>query len=151
MNVLSYGRRREDPKVNGIVSKIEQLSKLSDLKTKDFAKEGGYADILAQQWRKGLKTTQLRKFFAAMKDMTKDINYGITWNDIEDKFHLLLPQTAYAHGRGLVPDGFLTIMKICMKKVDVGTDEAQKIENFKTFVKFIESIVAYHKYYNPRA
>lgn len=139
--------RREDSEIQEIVTRINGLSNFSDLPTKDFAKEGGYADLLARKWRNSLKTSQLRKFFAAIKDLAKEDS----WPSIEDRFHLLLPQMAYAKGRDLIPGGFLTIMKSCMKKVDVGADDEKRVENYKTMVKFVESIVAYHKYYNPRA
>ena len=36
-----------------------------------------------------------------------------------------------------------------MKKVDVGNEE-DKIKNFKIFVQFFESIVAYHKFYGSK-
>lgn len=152
----SGDKRREDQEIEKIISEIEKFTNLSEMPTKDFAKEGGYADILANKWRNSLKTSQLRKFFAAMKGIEKNIDYGEKWGNIESQFHLLLPQLAYARGRivggaPLIPEGFLDIMKSCMKKVDVGEDEELKVKNYKTFVKFIESIVAYHKYYNPRA
>ena len=34
-----------------------------------------------------------------------------------------------------------------MRKVDVGSDD-EKLENFKIFIQFFESIVAYHKFYH---
>ena len=37
-------------------------------------------------------------------------------------------------------------MMAAMSKVDVGSEE-DKMKNFKTFIDFFESIVAYHKYH----
>ncbi len=40
-------------------------------------------------------------------------------------------------------------MKVCMRKVDIGDDNEKK-ENFEKMVEFLEAVVAYHRYYNPR-
>jgi len=37
-------------------------------------------------------------------------------------------------------------LKVSLNKINIGSNE-EKIENFKRFVKFLESIVAYHKFY----
>ncbi len=37
-----------------------------------------------------------------------------------------------------------------MSKVDKGSDE-DKVNNFNRMVEFIEAIVAYHKYYDPKS
>ena len=127
--------------INEIISKIDSLEKLCDMSAKDFADEGGYADIVAKNSR-SLKTNQLRKFFGAVRLMEqKD-----TWEEVEPEFYLLKPRLAVSAGRGNVPKPFYNLIMATMRKVDVGTDE-EKMKSFKTFVSFFESIVAYHKFY----
>lgn len=121
---------------------INTLEKLSDLEVKKYADTGGYADIIARA-NKNLKTTQLRKFFGAIRKMEKKAS---SWENIEADFYLLKPQLANARGRDLIPKGFYDIMMSIMDKVDRG-DDKEKIENFRVFVSFLESIVAYHKFY----
>ncbi|QEF94774.1 type III-A CRISPR-associated protein Csm2 [Methanothermobacter sp. KEPCO-1] len=121
---------------------ISTLEKLSDLEVKKYADTGGYADIIAQA-NKNLKTTQLRKFFGAIRNMEKNAS---SWENIEADFYLLKPQLANARGRDLIPKGFYDIMMSIMDKVDRG-DDKEKLENFRVFVSFLESIVAYHKFY----
>ncbi|MCG2828253.1 type III-A CRISPR-associated protein Csm2 [Methanothermobacter sp. K4] len=121
---------------------INTLEKLSDLEVKKYADTGGYADIIARA-NKNLKTTQLRKFFGAIRNMEKNAD---SWKNIEADFYLLKPQLANARGRDLIPKGFYDIMMSIMDKVDRG-DDKEKIKNFKVFVSFLESIVAYHKFY----
>jgi len=129
-----------------VKKEISALDKLSDLEVKKYADTGGYADVIARA-NKNLKTTQLRKFFSAIRSMEKKAD---SWKNIEADFYLLKPQLANASGRGLIPKGFYEVMKKMMDKVDRGDDD-EKIENFRVFVRFLESIVAYHKFYNPRS
>jgi CRISPR-associated protein Csm2 len=94
-----------------------------------------------------LKTTQLRKFFGALKKMEqKD-----TWAEIETDFYLLKPRMAVASGRGNVPKPFLNVVMAAMSKVDNVESDDEKMVNFDKFVKFFEAIVAYHKYLYPKA
>lgn len=127
--------------INEIISKINALDKLADMSVKDFADEGGYADIVAKNSKK-LNTNQLRKFFGAVRLMEqKD-----TWEEIEPEFYLLKPRLAVSAGRKNIPKEFYNLMMATMRKVDVGTDE-EKMKGFENFVGFFESIVAYHKFY----
>lgn len=128
--------------IEEVIEKIKSLEKLSDLKPKDYADKNGYADKIAKN-SKNLKSTQLRKFFGAIKSMEKKLGY---WDHIESEFYLLKPQIAYAKGRNLIPEGFYNVIIACMEKIDKGTEE-EKRENFKTFINFMEAIVAYHKFY----
>jgi CRISPR-associated protein Csm2 len=137
----NYRNNDRDNEINNIISKIEKVNMLKDITTKEYADEGGYADKVAKSSRQ-LKTNQLRKFFGAVKKFEqKD-----TWDDIEPEFYLLKPQLASAVGRKNIPKPFYKFIMICMRKVDQGSEE-DKLENIKVFVKFFESVVAYHKYY----
>lgn len=131
--------------IDEIIKKIEDLEKLSDLRPEDYADKNGYADKIAKSSR-NLKSTQLRKFFGAIRTMEKKLD---SWDHIEPEFYLLKPQIAYAKGRNLIPNGFYRVVIACMDKIDKGNEE-EKCENFKTFIKFMEAIVAYHKFYEGR-
>ena len=133
-------------KILEVTNKIKNLNMLSDMSVKDFADEGGYADIVAEN-SKDLNTNQLRKFFGAVRLMEKKDD--LTWEKIEPDFYILKPRLAVSAGRKNISKDFYDLMMVTMKKVDIGNDE-QKIENFKIFVQFFESIVAYHKFYGLR-
>ncbi len=94
---------------------------------------------------RNMKTTQLRRFFGAVKEIESNLN-GKNWEDVEADFYLLKPKLAYAKGRKLIPAEFHEVVKTSMNKVDVGNNQ-DKIANYKMFVRFLESIVAYHKFY----
>lgn len=135
------GRNNE---IGEITEKIKSLNKLSDMSVKDFADEGGYADIVAKNSR-NLKTNQLRKFFSAVRVMEQKEN--LSWQEVEAEFYLLKPQLAVASGRKNIPKNFYNLIMAVMRKVDVGNDD-EKLENFKIFIQFFESIVAYHKFHH---
>ena len=128
-----------------VKNEISRLDKLSDLEVKKYADTGGYADVIAKV-NKNLKTTQLRKFFGAIRSREKKAD---SWEKIEADFYLLKPQLANARGRDLIPPKFYDIMMTIMDRVDRG-DDAEKLENFRVFVSFLESIVAYHKFHHGK-
>jgi len=145
---MANGRRRRDQddpdKIKDVIGKISQIDMLKNLSARDYADEGGYADIVAKN-SSSLNTTQLRKFFGAIRDLEKKKD----WKAIETEFYLLKPKIAYAVGRDLIKKPFYNFMIACMGKVDSGTEE-EKVENFKGMVNFLEAVVAYHKFYNPK-
>lgn len=144
--------RRMDPEINKVIDNIKQLEMLRDMETKAFADEDGYADIVSHRLAKErsirpkLKTSQLRKFFGAIRDIEREND----WEKMETQFFLLKPKLANSRGRELIPEEFYQVMKICMGKVDKGSDQ-DKVDNFNRMVEFLEAIVAYYKYYNPRS
>ncbi|KAF5430048.1 CRISPR-associated protein Csm2 [Candidatus Methanomarinus sp.] len=133
-----------DKDIDKILKGIEKLDMFKDLDIKLLADEGEYADTLANKLR-NMKTTQLRRFFGAVKEIESNLN-GKSWEDVEADFYLLKPKLAYAKGRKLIPAEFYEVVKTSMNKVDVGNNQ-DKIANYKMFVRFLESIVAYHKFY----
>lgn len=145
---------RMDSEINEIVDDLKQLEMLKELEPRVFADEDGYADIISRRLahkgkgsiRPELKTSQLRKFFGAIRDIERETE----WNKMEPQFYLLKPKLANSRGRGNIPEEFYQLMKVCMSKVDKG-NEKDKVENFNCMVNFLEAIVAYYKYYNPRA
>lgn len=127
---------------NDVIGKINACQTLSEIPAKDFLDaETGYAHIIAKN-SINLNTTQLRKFFAALKKLEqKD-----TWDEIETEFYLLKPRMAVSVGRKNLPKPFYNVILAAMAKVDNVADEEVKMKNFDVFVKFFEAIVAYHKY-----
>lgn len=141
--------RSDNNEIGKILDEIGKLEMLKDLSIKLIANENGYADKIAQILR-NMKTTQLRRFFGAIKLIERTIeeeNSEKAWDEVEAEFYLLKPKIAYAKGRKLIPEEFYQVLKVSLNKINVGTNE-DKIENFKRFVQFLESIVAYHKFYD---
>lgn len=136
--------------IRDIIKKIDSLQNMSELDEKTIAEENGYAESVARDGdiKKRLKTTQLRKIFDRVKTIERDLNEK-GWDDVQSGFYMLRPELAYANARKLIPDQFFRLMDTCMKQVDKGNNE-QKKENYAKFVRFLEAIVAYHKYYEVK-
>jgi len=145
---MSY-QKPIDKDVEKILNEIEKLSMLKNMTAKSFAEEKGYADELAWRLKGKLKTTQLRRFFDSIKGIKRKLSEDkedIKWEEVEADFYLLKPKLAYAKGRKLIPDEFYWIVKTSLNKVDKGNNE-EKIESFKVFFSFLQSIIAYQKFY----
>jgi len=132
---------------DNLIVRIKNMVNLTELPIKEISEENGLAHQKAREF-KNLKTTQLRKFFAEVKNIEKELNSrNSNFNNIKDKIFLLQPQLAYASGRELIPSGFYKLMSVCLQKIDVeNVADKQKKDNYFTFTKFLEAIVAYHKY-----
>ena len=142
---MAYQKQMQlDKDVEVILNGIKKLNMFKDLDIKLLADEKQYADTLANKLKR-MNPTQLRRFFGAVKQIETNLNWK-SWEDVEADFYLLKPKLAYAKGRELIPDEFYEVVKTSMNKVDVGNNE-DKIANYKMFVRFLESIVAYHKFY----
>lgn len=135
---------KDNREIKEIIREIDRFKMLKDITPKIYADQGGYADKIAKNV-KTIGNSQLRKFYGAIKRIERKE----TWEEIEPEFYLLKPKFAVSKGRDLIDKNFYNLVMKMMEKVDVGNEE-EKMENFDTFVKFFEAIVAYFKFYNPK-
>ena len=143
---MTYNETKVD-EIKEITQKIKNAKSLSDvLKPEIFAPPNGWADKIVQnlKGRRGgtkLKTSQLRKIFAEVKDICEKRIKGIT--DDNTELYLLYPKLAYAQGRDLMPKNFYELIVACLDKLK---DSSNK-KDFITFEEFMTAIVAYNKQY----
>lgn len=134
-----------------IKNEISKLGAMRDLSPSRFADENGMADKLAKSFGKdGLKATQLRKIFHALKEIERKVNREIKGgrkektDDFEtQELSLLMPDLAYARGRGLIPEQFYNILRLCLR------EKVKTYEDFERAMQFIEAVLAYHKFNYP--
>lgn len=97
-----------------------------------------------------LTTSQIRKFFGELKRIQADpIKY-------QEEIPMLKAKLAYAVGRdassyrGVVQ--YKTKIKEFYEELELGIDYIRGVdkENFVRFVKLVESVVAYHKFYGGK-
>jgi len=127
--------------VEQVKDHIRGLNSMSELEPKYFAEEGGLADSLASGLGSGLKPTQLRKIFHAIKDMRRQVERQLEFDRTE--LALIMPTLAYAAGRNLLPKDFYEVLKLCL-----GRERLRTKEDFLRTADFIEAVMAYHKYRN---
>lgn len=131
-------------KIVEVTKKINKLNCLKEYDVDDFVRFDGDVDILTRQLKNDdIKTTQLRKFFAAVKEINLETKTK-NWNELKVKFFLLMPKLAYAKGRKLISEDFYNLLESAMNKV-------QSKEDFNRFVEFLEAIVAFYKANKPRS
>ena len=142
-------KRRAGEKAGEIAAKIKKLSfpraesvTSSDGDVFDAEKLVCWAEEMGKQLgrRKGvdLKTTQIRKFLDAVNTIksrgTQEKDY------YKNQCILLKPKLAYAAGRQDEVKPLMTVLEPCIDKVD-------SEEDFAHFHRFVEAIVAYHRFY----
>jgi len=140
-----YKSKREDkiPKeINEIINDINNCSMLSNLNIDNLVAIDGVAyEVAGYAVDNGMKNTQLRSFFEAVKKLQRNKK----WEDIKPEFILLKPRMAVRVGRGKVEEGFFKVIVAAMDKIETD-DEKKTMKNFNVFVEFFEAIIAYHKY-----
>lgn len=144
-----YSNDRETTSITAenVIKEVQKLKSMSDLEVEKFAEMDGWANNFIQDLknkRHELKATQLRKFFHQVKDLKKKIESSETFDRTE--VSLMIPTLAYASGRNLIPRDFFTLMSLCF-----GKEKCKSKADFLRAVDFLEAIMAYHKYHNPKS
>lgn len=133
-----------------ILEKLERGESLSSiLRLEDFAEPGKLADQLAQEYRSSLKPTQLRRFFHAIKKVERDTRGKKDDAELptETRRQLLplMPELAYARGRGLIPGDFYRLLKACLD-----SNRLKTVGDLRLLTQFLTAILAYHKLYEKK-
>jgi CRISPR-associated protein Csm2 len=122
---------------------------LSTVPSLEDFEPGGLADELAKGYKGRLKATQLRRFFHAIKNIERGMR---SYKDedqlpaeIRGKLLPLIPELAYAQGRGLIPDDFYRLMK-----ASLSSQKLQTVKDFRLLTEFLTAVLAYHKLYESK-
>ncbi len=97
--------------------------------------------------RDAMTTTQLRNFFSEIRRIQMK---GFKNN--QSDFFMLKPKLVYASGRVLESNrynkikDFVEVLRILIEKVSENGEE----NHFINFTKFVEAVVAYHKWYGGK-
>lgn len=131
-------------KIDEILGKLKGLSRMADLNPTDFAEEGGYADTLAREFGRDLKSSQLRKVFGALKQVDIQVKRDPVDKPLgRSEINRLIPELAYAFGRDLVPKGFYDLMKMSLSQTKM-----QTVGDFRRLMEFLTALLAYHKFHS---
>ncbi|MEJ5185549.1 MAG: type III-A CRISPR-associated protein Csm2 [Candidatus Geothermincolales bacterium] len=133
---------KRDPKtsidVRKAVNSIHRLEKLKELNVDELIE---MSHELGKEWKnENISTSQIRKVFSEIKRMEMDFQAGKF--DLE-RVKLLRPQLAYMAGRKKELRGFKELMDAFIVKI-------KDREDFFWMARFVESILAYHKFYGGR-
>ena len=134
--------------VRNLVSRINQVSKLSELElTDDLVSEKGELSQLAEEFanakeeRDKLKPTQLRRVFHDLKRLEqKARRRQQAFTEVRTALALTLPELAYAYGREVIPRPFYDLVKALLQRV-------QDVNDLQRLVALLSVLLAYHKYH----
>ncbi|HID56595.1 TPA: type III-A CRISPR-associated protein Csm2 [Candidatus Poribacteria bacterium] len=141
---------RSDELLSEFQSMIQHPKPLSDLLDPEkFAPADGIADRLAEEFGRSLNTTQLRKSFNKIKAMDRRLkpfkDEDELSREIKGEISLLIPELAYAAGRGTIPYEFYNLMKMLLDG-----NKLRTVGDFRRLVQFLTALLAYHKLYEKR-
>lgn len=128
-----------------IIENMDSYDYLDEVESKRLVE---WAEILAAYLvGVGLKTNQIRKFL----DGVRKVEANIKMNDPK-KFSLrdvllLKVHLAYAKGR---QESVKALMLVMDKAIDKIREGEEGFRDFDCFVKFVEAVVAYHKFYGGK-
>ncbi len=104
--------------------------------------------------RINLKTNQIRKFLTAVNTITRKIdicrvknNMSLTLSeDLAAEVKYLKIKIAYQAGRERTVKEFVEKAQLITKIDEIG----DSVERYEQFAKYVEALVAYHKFYGGR-
>ena len=124
-----------------------------DLKPIDFAKKSAdlfdtvaseTAECIAQ-FKKGNKSTQLRKYYDELNMWHQKIKQNpANYQEYLPLIKMMNAKVAYAKGRDLVDDNFVKLMRHCLNQVN------DDLKTFETCKLFFEAFMGFYKVHRPQ-
>lgn len=107
-----------------------------------------HIDKFAQKLTKNVKTTQIRKFYDKLRSLEQKLEKSKLSSQKKEELNeqvrigvlSLKPLLAYAVGRNKQLRNLVDVLNVAIDKV-------KDYDDFKKFVEFFQTIVAYHKYH----
>ncbi|SFM73945.1 type III-A CRISPR-associated protein Csm2 [Thermodesulforhabdus norvegica] len=92
-----------------------------------------------------IKLNQIRRFLDGVRKVEADLSRrDADFSRVRDKIVLLQPKLAYAAGRHSELRKFAEILEAAVRS------GAEKEENFWKLLRFIEGVIAYHRFYGGK-
>ncbi|MBW1730591.1 MAG: type III-A CRISPR-associated protein Csm2 [Deltaproteobacteria bacterium] len=100
-------------------------------------------DHKGSKGKKANKRTQLRKFYDEVLRLDSEARAGKTqWERILPLVHMLTAKAAYAKGRDLVSNTFLTFIKDSVSQI-------QEQKDLMVFANFFEALMGFYRQHGP--
>lgn len=119
-------------------------TELSDLKKVTMERLVEIADKVGSNISKTVKMNQIRRFLDGARKVEAEMNRTDQFDQVKDQIVLLRPKLAYAAGRHGDVKPLAELLDAAVKSA------AQNRENFMKFLRFMEGIIAYHRFYGGK-
>jgi len=140
---------KDSSEIRDFENYLRGLECFSDTDLRELVRPQGYADRLASFLKnktRGIKTTQLRKFFNEVKSATQKAKNG-NWNEAKANLWRIYPIIAYSEARGLMPKEFGEIIQVVLEKVESCSKEEKLKTSFERLNDFMTALYAYFRKY----
>ncbi len=117
---------------------------LSDLKKLSMERLVEIADHVGSTVAKKVKMNQIRRFLDGARKVEAELKSREKFDAVKDQIVLLRPKLAYAAGRNQDVKELAEILDTAVKSA------AQTEENFMKFLRFMEGIIAYHRFHGGK-
>lgn len=147
VNNPQRGPRQDDTVTKEITKIVQEISSLSSMAEFDAQKLVEKADKLGELLAKHIKleTSQIRKFLDAVTKISYErFDREDGDNYVRQEAILLRPKLAYSAGRNREK------VKPLMDVLDPCLSRIKSTRDFDRFHRFVEAIIAYHRYYGGR-
>lgn len=119
-------------------------SELADLKNVSMDRLVDIADAVGKAVAKAVKMNQIRRFLDGARKVEAELKSRQDFQMIKEQIVLLRPKLAYAAGRHKEVKDLAEILDAAVRSA------AQTQDNFIKFLRFMESIIAYHRFHGGR-
>lgn len=119
------------------------------LETPDRLTEDNYVELADRVMKnlKGLTTSKIRNLLAMTADIYNDVVQGGEWDDgMKGRINYLRIRFAYEAGRDEIVAGFVERANLIRYAKKAG----ESPEDYKLFSRYMEALVAYHRFYGGK-
>ena len=123
----------------------KRMQKLEALNSEDLV---DMANEMGKDLARSLKINQIRRFLDALRKIEQEFFRATGSGDekqrekIKHNLSMLRPKLAYAVGRDRSVRPLMTVLEPAIKEAAKDPDK-----NFEKLLRFMEAIIAYHRYY----
>ncbi len=117
---------------------------LSDLKQVSMERLVEIADTVGSRISHEVKMNQIRRFLDGARKVEAEMKRSGRFDQVKDRVVLLRPKLAYAAGRHEKVKPLAELLDTAV------TSAAKSEENFMKFLRLMEGIIAYHRFYGGR-
>lgn len=146
---MSFNNRNfNNNPLNELITEIRRANSLKEVFLPEkYALADGWAyktaNVLLARSRdnskKGMNVNQIRKIYNELRSIADNIKMNNKLDDdSKNRIMLIMPQVAYAKGRGVVTQEFYNLMKEC-----ISLKKIKQKEDFISFFNFFKAVVAY--------
>ncbi|ROQ92048.1 type III-A CRISPR-associated protein Csm2 [Desulfosoma caldarium] len=119
-------------------------AELADLKKLSMDRLVDIADAVGKAVARQVKMNQIRRFLDGARKVEAQLKNPEDFDKVKDQIVLLRPKLAYAAGRHRDVKDLAELLDPAVKSA------AQTHDNFMKFLRFMESIIAYHRYHGGK-